>query len=148
MKLSWFSIKFAVLAWSIALHIDLPAFLPARARSRGFHWQVCSENIRVICEICSELTIKISERRRRHSGVFIGHFKTDLIHGLMFSMLALIKWMPGGLIRMLQWSSWLRFNLLLKVFSNTLDFGRLWDIKIIFIPNTMLQTKAKDVLVS
>ena len=43
-----------------------------------------------MCEICSELTIKIPERRRwRRSGIFIVNFEHILHPGLVFLLLTL-----------------------------------------------------------
>ena len=46
---------------------------------------------RTMCEICSNLTIKIPERRRRRSGVFIVNFEHILHIVLVFPFLTLHK---------------------------------------------------------
>ena len=43
--------------------------------SLHLHVQINKRNTRTRYEICSELTVKTPERRRRHSGVFIVNFE-------------------------------------------------------------------------
>ena len=51
--------------------------------------KVNSRNTRTRCEICSKLTLKTPERRRRPSSVFIGNFEHILHLVLVFLLLTL-----------------------------------------------------------
>ena len=49
-------------------------------------------------KICSKLTIKTPERRRRHSNVFIVNFEQMSQIVLVFLLLTLNKYMPAGVV--------------------------------------------------
>ena len=56
-----------------------------------------NENTRIICEICSQLTIKTPDRRHwRRSDVFIVKFENISQLDLVFPWLTLNKQMPAG----------------------------------------------------
>ena len=62
-----------------------------------FLFKVNNANIRTICEVCSQLTIKTSERRHwRLSGVYIFNFEQISHISLVFSLLTLNKQMLAG----------------------------------------------------
>ena len=57
---------------SITLHRKL---IDCILRCVKYLLRVNNRNIRTKCEICSKLTLKTQERRRRRSGVFIVNFE-------------------------------------------------------------------------
>ena len=57
----------------------------------NYMFKVNNRNTRRSCEICSRLTIKTPERRRRRSGMFIVNFELILQLALVFLLLTLSR---------------------------------------------------------
>ena len=57
----------------------------------NYMFKVNNRNTRRSCEICSRLTIKTPERRRRRSGIFIVNFELILQLALVFLLLTLSR---------------------------------------------------------
>ena len=108
-------------------------------------FQVANRNTRTTCEICTNLTIKTSERRHwRRSGVFIVNFVHISHLVLMFLSLTLRRQMPAGYALILANSSiikiirrsFIMINTMMENFTNILPIPRvlpilssfLWDI--------------------
>ena len=61
--------------------------------------KVNNRNTWIMCEICSKLIIKTSERHHStHCNIFIVDFEQISHVILMFLLLTLSKWMPAGLV--------------------------------------------------
>ena len=61
-----------------------------------YMFKVKNKNTRARCEICSKLTIKTPERRRRRFGVFIVNFEHISHLALVLLFLTLSWQMPAG----------------------------------------------------
>ena len=76
----------------MSLFLSIFASYPAG----NYMFKVNNRNTRARCEICSELTIKIPERRHwRRSGIFIVDFEHILHLVLRFPLLTLSRWIPA-----------------------------------------------------
>ena len=80
-------------------------------------FKVNNRNTRTICDICSKLTIKTLEWRRRRSGVFIVNFEQILDIIKVFLSMALIYFMPPG--------NYCQFSSIFEI-ANVADLGQSW----------------------
>ena len=89
-------LKFDIVSWFVALDLAILDYTHIIKVAGNYMFKVNNRNTRTRCEICSTLTIKIPERRRSRSGIFVINFEHISHLVLVYLLLTLNMYLPAG----------------------------------------------------